>query len=157
LSKFNFPKGITTIAGDTFRGCENFKVIIIPNTVTTIGDEAFSNTRHNGKTISYLEVPSSVTTIEYDAFSSAIFEKVFIDCNLPDSHVFYGSEIHDLTFGKHVTYLGKDSLYAKLIQNTLTIPETVTHIGNGIFSYDSEVEVLNFNAPVQIYPGYGRL
>ena len=158
LSKFNFPKGVTTIAGNTFRGCGNFKTIIIPNTVTTIGDEAFSNTRNSGETISYLEIPSSVTTIEHQAFSSAIFEKVFIDCDLPDSSsAFYGSEIHDLTLGKHATYLGSDSLYAKLTQNTLTIPETVTHIGNGIFSSSSEVKVLNFNAPVQIYPGYGRL
>ena len=77
---------------------------------------------------------------------------------MPDSSsAFYGSEIHDLTLGKHATYLGSDSLYAKLTQNTLTIPETVTHIGNGIFSSSSEVKVLNFNAPVQIYPGYGRL
>lgn len=157
LTKFDFPKGITTIARDTFRGCP-IDIIIIPNTVTTIEDEAFSNSRYLDKTISYLEIPSSVTTFGHQVFAAAIFKKVFIDCDLPDGDLlFSGSIIYDLTLGKHVTRIGSSSLTAEIIQDTFTIPETVIYIGNGAFSSSSEINVLNFNAPVQIYPGYGRL
>lgn len=58
------PESVTNIGDNTFSGCYGFTDITIPNSVTSIGNHAFSSC----KGLTDITIPNSVTSIEYGAF-----------------------------------------------------------------------------------------
>jgi hypothetical protein len=61
---YNIPSSVTTIANASFQNVVNLIALVIPTSVTTIGDNAF-----NGCTISVLEIPYSVKNFGSNAFA----------------------------------------------------------------------------------------
>ncbi|MGN1239731.1 MAG: leucine-rich repeat domain-containing protein [Paludibacteraceae bacterium] len=59
------PNSVTSIGNSAFRDCSNLTSIIIPNSVTSIGYRAFSGCY----SLTSVSVPNSVTTIGEEAFS----------------------------------------------------------------------------------------
>ena len=59
------PNSVTTIGEKTFSGCSGLTSVTIPNSVTTIGDEAFANC----SSLASMTIPNSVTAIGSYAFS----------------------------------------------------------------------------------------
>ena len=59
------PNSVTSIGDSAFSGCSNLTSIVIPNSVTSIGDYAFS-----GCSMASIVIPNSVTSIGDYAFSS---------------------------------------------------------------------------------------
>ena len=55
--------GVTTVGSYAFSGCFNLEMVEFPNTLTTIGEEAFADSNLHRVTI-----PDSVKTIQTDAF-----------------------------------------------------------------------------------------
>lgn len=86
--------------------------VTIPNSVTSIGKEAFSRCRD----IKAITIPNSVTTIGDDAFE---FCKGLTSINIPNS----------------VTEIGKNAFYDCTGLSSITIPNSVTEIGENAF-YD---------------------
>jgi hypothetical protein len=66
LTSVIIPNGFTTIAQNTFFGCNNLTNIIIPNSVTSIQYEAFGSCTSLQSVI----IPNSITNIGFGAFSS---------------------------------------------------------------------------------------
>jgi uncharacterized protein YjdB len=60
------PNSVTSIGDDAFWGCNSLTSVTIPNSVTTIGERSFSGC--SGLTA--VTIPNSVTTISSDAFAS---------------------------------------------------------------------------------------
>ena len=63
-NEYTIPKGVVTIAWDSFFRCNNLTNIIIPDSVTTIGSGAFASCTGLTSVI----IPDKVTTIEESAF-----------------------------------------------------------------------------------------
>ena len=63
LNKIIIPKSVTTIGDYAFSSCTNLESIVIPSSVTSIGSYAFSGTN-----LKNITIPESVTEIGYDAF-----------------------------------------------------------------------------------------
>ena len=83
----------------------------VPDSVTTIGDSAFSNC----DSLTEITIPDSVTTIGYFAFS---------DCD----------SLTSVTFGNSVTTIGNDAFfYCQSLTGELIIPDSVTAIGYRAF------------------------
>ena len=61
---YNIPSSVTTIANASFQNVVSLNALVIPTSVTTIGDNAF-----NGCTISVLEIPYSVKNFGSNAFA----------------------------------------------------------------------------------------
>ena len=90
---------------------KNITSVVIPDSVTTIGNSAFS--RNN---LTSVVIPDSVTTIGNYAFKS--------------------NNLTSVTIGNSVTSIGSSAFY----QNNLTsvvIPDSVTSIGSSAFSYNN--------------------
>ncbi|MCQ2195064.1 MAG: leucine-rich repeat domain-containing protein, partial [Paludibacteraceae bacterium] len=107
------PNSVTSIGEGAFAGCSFNGNLVIPDSVTSIGDAAFNNCR--GFTGS-LVIPNSVTSIGEDAFSVC--------------RGFTGS----LTIGNSVTSIGDYAFYGcEGFTGSLVIPDSVTSIGDYAF------------------------
>jgi hypothetical protein len=101
---------VTAIGDYAFAFRDNVKTLTIPETVTTIGDNAFNNC-----SITTVQIPDGVTTIERFAF--------------------YGSDIKELNISTSVSTLESYSFGACYSLTNLTIPEGVTNIAEKAFWY----------------------
>ena len=132
LTSITIPNSVTTIGEDAFANCSGLTSINIPNSVTTIGEGAF---RHCSSLTS-VTIPNSVTSIG---------NNVFRDCSgltsiiIPNSVTtismgafFYCSSLTNITIPNSVTTIGEGAF-----QNTgftsITIPNSVTSIGQYAF------------------------
>lgn len=121
--------------------------VVIPETVTTIGDNLFSGFT-NLKTIS---IPSSVTTIGANAFDESKIETLVIPATVKSvgDEAFLYAKIDTLTF-EGDTELG-ENVFSRAAINNLTLPSSVTEITESFFE-DVNVENIVFPASVTVIP-----
>ena len=95
---------------DMFNDCYQLHEITIPNSVTSIGDEAFGSCSG----LTEIVIPNSVTSIGQD---------IFMSCE----------SLTSVTFGNGVTSIGKHAFYYCINLTNVTIGSGVTSIGYGAF------------------------
>ncbi len=105
------PNSVTTIGDSAFNGLTSLKSLTIPNSVTTIGSYAFAN----ATSLRSLTIPKSVTTMGISAFANL-------------------TSLTSLTIGNGVTTIGVAAFYGATSLRSLTIPNSVTTIGRGAFA-----------------------
>ena len=130
---FTIPNSVTTIGYEAFVNCNKLIEIIIPKGVTTIEDKAFYCAG-----LENISIPESVTTIG---------KNVFENCNKLTEVTIPGTvkTIDDETFGscrglkkvilsKGVEVIGKNAFYNCDALTGVIIPRSVTTIGEYAFS-----------------------
>ena len=105
---------VTTIGEYAFSYCSSLTSVTIPNSVTTIGGWAFNGC----SSLTSVNIPNSVTTIGGWAFS---------DC----------SSITSVTIPNSVTTIREYTFDNCSALISVTIPNSVTEIGRGVFTYCS--------------------
>jgi hypothetical protein len=123
LTSVTIPNSVTTIGNYAFSS-NQLTSVTIPNSVTTIGDSAFSSNQLTSVTI-----PNSVTTIGDSAFSS--------------------NQLTSVTIPNSVTTIG-DSAFSFNQLTSVTIPNSVTSIGNSAFSSNQLTSVTIPNSVISI-------
>ena len=122
---------IETETNTLVAGCKN---TVIPSSVTSIGDHAFSGCSG----LTSVEIPSSVTSIGYEAFYGCSgLESV----EMPNSvtsigeWAFYGcSGLANVEIPNSVTSIGRSAFSGCSGLASVEIPNSVTNIGNSAFS-----------------------
>ncbi|MDE6697493.1 MAG: leucine-rich repeat domain-containing protein, partial [Muribaculaceae bacterium] len=71
LSSVVIPNSVTSIGNYAFSGCINLRSVVIPNSVTKIGKEAF----YDCSGLTSMVIPNSVTSIGKDAFKNCYLKK----------------------------------------------------------------------------------
>ena len=133
IESYVIPSSVTSIGDWAFSGCDSLSEIVIPSSVTSIGNSAF----YGCDSLSEIVIPSSVTSIGDSAFSSC---RSLSEIVIPSSVTSIGdwafsgcdslSEIvipSSVTSIGHHTFSGCDSL------SEIVIPSSVTSIGNSAF------------------------
>lgn len=117
-----FNKAVTTLIQ-----CPGGKegVYMIPNGVTSIGDDAFTLCT----SLTSVTIPDSVTSIGSNAFS---------DC----------TSLASVTIGSNVTSIGSAAFYSCTSLTSVTIPGNVTSIGDAAFQSCSSLTSIIFQGPV---------
>ena len=130
--EYSIRKGVKVIVNGAFRWCEFLRSIIIPNSVISIGDSAFS-----GCSLESITIPNSVISIGDSAFSGCSLESITIPnsvTSIGDS-AFESCTLRSITISNSVTSIGNSAFYGCISLVSVEIPDSVTSIGDGAFGH----------------------
>ena len=141
ISKVEIGTGVTEIGANTFNGAEAFTSVKIPSSVTGIGVEAFANTPVKEVDIDDIESFCNIT------FGNEAAHPNYNGlCTLKVN----GSVCTNLVIPSGVSSI-KSYMFEKFDSiNTVTIPQSVTWIGDNAFYYCSELARVDFGGPCNI-------
>ena len=111
ITSITIPNSVTTIGNSAFSGCTSLTSITIPYSVTSIGDDAFEGCTG----LTSINIPNSVTSIGKNAFD---YCTGLTSINIPNS----------------VTSIGDWAFYGCKGLTSITIPNSVTSIGYEAFA-----------------------
>ena len=110
LTSMIIPNSVTSIGDGAFYDCSSLTSVTIPNSVTSIGEGAF----YNCSSLTSITIPNSVTSIGNSAFEGC-------------------SSLTSVTISNSVTSIGEKTFYNCSSLTSVTIPNSVTSIGSSAF------------------------
>ncbi len=124
---------VTGIYEEAFKGNKSITSVVIPDSVTSIGDYAF----YYCSKLTSITIPDSVTSIGICAFS---YCKSLASVTIPDSVTSIGNDafvyctsLTSVTIGNGVTSIGEWAFCGCSNLTSVTIPDSVTSIGERAF------------------------
>ena len=130
------------------------KDLVIPNTVTSIGYNAFCDCSG----LTSVNIPTSVTSIGYEAFiycSGLTSVTIGSGVTSIESGTFSAcSSLKSVTIGNSVASIGSDAFCNCTSLKSITIPSSVTSIGSDAFGYCSGLTSVTISNGVTIIDGF---
>ncbi len=153
ISDVVIPEGVEDISSYAFSGCDMASVLL-PTTVITIGAGAFEGC----DSLTAVTIPESVETIGENAFNCSELKHVQFDAiNCTSSAkvsynkklTAFSSSVETVVFGDKVRIIPSYAFYGASL-TSVTIPESVEIIGDEAFScdqlFDGTLKHVQFNA-----------
>lgn len=114
------PNGVTSIGDNAFNGCTILANVTIPTGVAMIGDYAFS-----GGSVANVTLPTTITSI--------------------GNYAFYNSPLSAVKIPEGVASIGDDAFSATFLA-TVTVPDSVTNIGEDAFEGSGGLKAINVDS-----------
>ena len=129
---------VKIIGNNAFRSAGRLTSVTIPNSVTSIGDFAFSYT-----SLTSVTIPNSVTGIGLEAFSNSWLTSIDIGNSVSriGGLAFYGTRLTSVNIPNSVTELGDYAFSQIYSLASVTIGSSVTRIGHFAFDRTSLTSV----------------
>ena len=134
LLHVSIPNSVTSIGDNAFSGCYALQSVSIPNSVTSIGYGTFSSCY----ALQSASIPNSVTSIGDGAFYSCY---ALQSVSIPNSITSIGDDafsgcyaLQSVSIPNSVTSIGDGAFYYCYALQSVSISNSVTSIGNGAFS-----------------------
>jgi len=153
LKTANIPAGVKTIGYYAYGGCENLTTVNLPDGITEVSECAFGyspkvkyNTYSNAKYLGnsknkYLVLISATNT---NITSCTVNPKTKV---IADSAFYQCGKLASVTIPKGVITIGNYafSSWSEDVLKTVSIPDTVTKMGSGVFSGRSNLSYYAYN------------
>jgi serine/threonine protein kinase len=140
LKSITIPDSVTSIGDKAFSWCESLQSVTIPDSVTSIGDRAF----YHCDFLQSITIPDSVTSIGNEAFSGC---ESLQSVTIPDSvtsigdSAFWGCEsLQSVTIPDSVTSIGDWAFFCCSSLQSISIPDSVMRIGDSAFKFCSSLQ-----------------
>ncbi len=141
---FVIPSTVTSIGNSAFSDCSSLTGVTIGNGVTSIGDYAFWGC----SSLTGVTIPDSVTSIGEDAFRNC---DSLTSLTIPDSvtsignGAFYSCDsLTGVTIPDSVTSIGDEAFAYCSSLTGVTIPDSVTTIGNYAFDFCDDLDTIYY-------------
>ena len=147
LTSIEIPNSVTAIGSHAFYECTGLTSIEIPNSVTEIGSYAFEDCTG----LTSIEIPNSVTSIGSSAFSgctsliSVIWNATRCKDFSSNTKIPFGTQIVSFIFGDAVEYIPAYLCYGMDKLTSISIPNSVTSIGDNVFEGCSSLSSVKWN------------
>ena len=146
IESYIIPDSVTSIGNGAFSGCSSLSNIVIPSSVTSIGSKAFDDC----SSLSSIVIPDSVTSIGNGVFSGCSSLSSIV---IPDSvtsigdRVFSGcSSLSSIVIPNSVTSIGEWAFSNCSSLKYISIPKSVICLnGNPFVNWDGKLECLSPN------------
>lgn len=158
-TSYTVPTGVQSINTYVFSGANNLQTVIFPSTLTSIGEYAF----YGCTNLETIQIPSSVITLSRGcfyvdikcsitfesgtqiteipdyAFSNVVYAEIPTSVKTIGYNSYYGYNKKHTTKAKIVlheglTTIGEQAFYDSYNIEEITVPSTVTKIGNNAFA-----------------------
>ena len=143
IESYVIPSSVTSIGDYAFSHCYSLSEIVIPSSVASIGKGAFSWCR----SLSEIVIPSSVTSIGKGAFSccDSLSEIVIPSSvtSIGDSAFASCLSLSEIVIPSSVTSIGDSAFSGCLSLSEIVIPSSVTSIGDSAFSSCSSLKYIS--------------
>ena len=132
IKDFRIPEGVTIVGEYAFCNCSGLTSVLIPSTVSSIDQKAFSG-RNNVEKLIYGEGCTKTVSTGLTSVSEVVLPKTLQSI---DASTFYNFwNLKTITIPQSVTSIGKNAFYGCSGLTSITIPQSVTSIGE--YAFDS--------------------
>ena len=131
------PEGVETIEAYAFFGCENLKSVTLPNTLKTIGEDAFSECEQ----LTNIIIPEGVDSIENEVFYDCYnLNKVVLPSSVKKigDSAFSFCKLTRIVVPEGCEELGKNAFYMCDKLKDIYVPDSVHTIGKYAFNTDND-------------------
>ena len=140
---FDAANQVTNLENSLFNNASGFTSITLPSNLVTIGGSTFFNTD-----LTSIIVPNSVTSIGDRAFEGNPLTLAVINNGTIGDYAFANiTTLTSLTLNSGVTSIGQQT-FNNLGITTVTIPSTVTSMGNAAFGFNDAITSAIINSTV---------
>ena len=144
ITSITIPNSVTSIGNEAFYGCTRLTSVTIPDSVTSIGNGAFCDC----SSLTSIVIPNSVITIGGSAFMGC---KSLTSTTLPvgitviSERMFYSCQsLKSITIPDGVTRIEKGAFGFCYSLASITIPTSVSYIGELALAYDKSLTTINY-------------
>ncbi len=143
---YTIPDSVTSIGSEAFQNCTEITSVTIPDSVTVIGSMAFTYCSN----LTNITIPSSVTNIGYYAFACCTnLTNIAIPGSVTDIGIYAFSGctgLTNVTLPNSVTSIGSGVFSNCTDLTSITIPSSVTSINNGAFYHSTGLTSINVDS-----------
>lgn len=133
LASIEIPNSITKIGAYSFYGCKRLNTITLSDGVTNIGTSAYGNCSG----VISISIGQGVASMSSDAFECSNVVSIEWNAqscnNFSRTHPPFASSVQTFTFGNNVKKIPSCLCYGMKNLTSITIPNSVTNIGDSAF------------------------